>query len=152
MAKRTKHRISRAYMLRAYRSRNLGAEYLERGDYPSCIEFYQDSVEFSLKSILALYDKKFRLLHDVSEELVGLVESERFSDSEFREKTSVIVVGSRTLDSWRIPAIYGYPESDVPPKEIFDRRFAELAREFATEIFTHCKHLYSKSIYQDIEG
>jgi HEPN domain-containing protein len=86
-------------MLRAYRSRELGAEYLERGDYPSCIEFYQDCVEFSLKSILALYGRKFRLLHDVSEEVVALVESESFSDPEFQEKTSVIVVGSRTLDS-----------------------------------------------------
>ena len=143
MSKITKRRIPESYRVQSMVNLNLGDEQLEKGDYSKCIELYQDCVELSIKSILSLYGRGFPHRHEVSEELGEI----KGTPDWFKERVPRIAIGSRTLDSWRIPAIYGYPELDIPPMEIFDKRLAELAREFAVGTLIDCVRLYSEIVY-----
>ena len=143
MSKITKRKIPESYRVQSMVNLNLGDERLEKGDYSKCIALYQDCVELSIKSILSLYGRMFPHRHEVSKELGEI----KGTPDWFKERVPRIVIGSITLDSWMIAARYGYPKLDIPPMELFDKRLAELAREFAVEILIDCVRLYSEIVY-----
>ncbi len=143
MSKITKRKIPESYRVQSMVNLNLGDERLEKGDYSKCIELYRDCVELSIKSILSLYGRRFPPQHEVSKEL-GLIKE---TPDWFKERVPRIVIGSTILDSCKIPATYGYPDLDIPPMEMFDKRLAELARGYAVEIVVDCIRLFSEIVY-----
>lgn len=104
------------------------SEALESGNYPYVVRQSQEIVELSLKASLRIVGVEPPKWHDVGPILKR--EKKRFPEW-FQELIDELASISRSLRKERELAMYGDEESGIPSEELYTRRDAEQALEYA---------------------
>ena len=114
--------LAKAYLEDAEYSFTEAITAYEKGYYHRAIRRLQEAVELSLKAILRYLGIEYPKSHDVSTILY------KFKDKipvELKSRLNQISEISLDLALNRGPSFYGNEDRGIPPKELYDKKYAE---------------------------
>jgi len=142
------HAQAVGWIQRAYNLSLNGEMLLKDSKYPESISAFQESIEFSIKSMFSLLKIDFKKNHKISESdfkkaLKFINEDERITD--ITKQTHYyprLLLFSQYWANLYLLAKYGFEQLELPSNKLFTQDEANLAKEHANECFWASKQIF----------
>jgi len=117
MPKKTKKlELALSYSVRSKSLFRQAIRHYESFEYPLCIYFAQESMEFSIKSIMELHNIDYEYDHEISEDIIKLYKE--LPETSYKHIDAAMIISVQWLGKLRKCVRYGFQKQGTPPEKL----------------------------------